>query len=194
MANNSARRNPSAEKATLVFSPKIDSRIFRDFSIYHALHVQKIWRRPLLFSLIFLAFSLVCFVVQGRTGDGLFLGVVLLCVGIGLPLVYLASFYGSVRRQSARMGLDKPKSPYFLSFFEDRLQVRYPAAAKAARALPSETYSLKEIQRVVRRKQVTYLYVSAAKAFLLPDGQSDHTDEEVQTYFRQVFSAEQYPR
>ena len=41
-----------------------------------------------------------------------------------------------------------------------------------------------EVQAAFRRKGCIYLYVSPAKAFLLPDGQADATDGEVWAYLK----------
>ncbi len=191
MTKRNISQNEKASQPLIIYRPQIDSSLFRKFSLYHTFAIRKLWKRPLLFSLIFLIFSMICFIGKGNTHDGILLGTVLLSVGIGLPLIYFASFYYSVHKQNQKMGLSVPKAPYFLEFFEDHVLIRYAKNGKNGKSLPNETFLWENIHKVIYRKNVFYLYITPDKAFLLPYGQANRSDEYVRDFFLRVLNPQQ---
>jgi hypothetical protein len=154
---------------------RLDAKTFRRFSWFDTLRLRKRWVRPTIFALILIAFAVVA-LLSRREQSGL-VAAVLLVVGLGLPLVYFGTFLSSVNMQVARHRLDKPRRVYTVVLNADGVQVTNDQIAEAPVRL-----SWKEIQAAFRTKDCIYLYVNAARAFLLPDGQGSAPAEEMWDY------------
>ena len=102
---------------------------------------------------------------------------VLLAVGIGLPVVYVGTFLSQVNVQAVQRKLKPARSVYTVTLREEGIRVENDQRKEDP--LEMEWAS---VQRAFRKKGCIYLYVSAAKAFLLPDGQADVPDAEVWDY------------
>ena len=154
---------------------RLDARTFRRFSWFDTLKLRRRWVRPVIFALILVAFAVVA-LLTGREQAGL-IAAVLLAVGLGLPLAYFGTFLSSVNMQAARHGLDKPRRFYTVVLNADGVRVTNDQMDEAPVQLP-----WKEIQAAFRAKGCIYLYVNAARAFLLPDGQGNAPPEEIWDY------------
>lgn len=143
---------------------KIDAPVFRRFAVFDTLCRQKRWRSPALFAVIMAVFACVCLSMQGRQRGALLLGVVLLIIGLGLPAAYFLSFFLSVRTQIKKLGLSRQRDAYTLCLDKKGLEV---FDGKENAFYPWETF-----YGAYRRKDVVYLYVSARRAYLLPDSQA----------------------
>ena len=102
---------------------------------------------------------------------------VLLAVGIGLPLVYIGTFLSQVNMQAARAKLKPARRVYTVTLGEAGIHVENNQ--KKEDPLERDWAS---VQRAFRKRGCIYLYVTAAKAFLLPDGQANVPDEDVWRY------------
>ena len=154
---------------------KLDARTFRRFSRFDTLKLRKRWVRPVVFALILVAFAVVA-LLSGREQAGM-IASVLLVVGLGLPLVYFGTFFSQVNLQVARHRLDKPRRVYTVVLNADGVQVTNDQMEEAPVRLPWS-----EVQAAFRAKDCIYLYVNAARAFLLPDGQGNAPAEEIWEY------------
>ena len=154
---------------------RLDAKTFRRFSRFDALKLRKRWVRPVVFALILTAFALVA-LLSGKAQAGM-IAAVLLVVGIGLPLVYFGFFFSQVNVQVTRYGLDKPRRVYTVVLNADGVKVTNDQRDEAAVQVP-----WKEVQAAFRVKGCIYLYVNAARAFLLPDGQGSAPQEEIWGY------------
>jgi len=154
---------------------KLDARTFRRFCFFDTLKLRKRWVRPVVFALILIAFAVIA-LLSGKEQAGM-IAAVLLAVGLGLPLVYFGSFLSSVNLQVANHKLDKPRQVYTVVLNADGVQVTNDQIAEAPVGLP-----WKEVQAAFRAKGCIYLYVNAARAFLLPDGQGSAPAEEIWDY------------
>ena len=67
---------------------------FRRFTIFDLLRRRKQWRGPVLFALILGVSAAICYTRAGTQG-AVFLGNVLLGIGLGLPCLYFAYFFSS---------------------------------------------------------------------------------------------------
>ena len=152
------------ERQTLMIPAKIDAETFRRFALYDTFVRQRRWRAPALFAAILGAAAAVCFFMrQSREGAAL-LGGVLLAVGLGLPAFYVLNYLWSVRKQGKR--LDSGRIAYTLHLKEEGLLV----VAGQERA----ECAWDRIFLACRVRGCIYIYVSAQRAFLLPDcGQSE---------------------
>ena len=154
---------------------KLDAKTFRRFSCFDTLKLRKRWVRPVVFAVILIAFAIVA--LLSRKAQSGMIAAVLLAVGLGLPLVYFGSFLSSVNLQVARYGLDRPRRVYTVVLNADGVRVTNDQKAEDPVQVP-----WKEVQAAFRAKGCIYLYVNAARAFLLPDGQGSTPAEEIWEY------------
>ena len=154
---------------------KLDAKTFRRFSYFDTLRLRKRWVRPVVFALILIAFAVVA-LVSGRAQAGL-LAAVLMAVGLGLPLVWFGTWLSQVNLQVAQRGLDAPKRVYTVVLDFDGVQVTNDQRQESPLRVP-----WKDVQAAFRAKDCVYLYVTAARAFLLPGGQADAPDGDVWAY------------
>ena len=154
---------------------RLDAKTFRRFSRFDALRLRKRWVRPVVFALILIAFAAVA-LLSGKAQAGL-IAAVLLVVGLGLPLVYFGTFFSQVNMQVARFRLDKPRAVYTVVLNADGVHVKNDQKEEAPVEVP-----WKDVQAAFRVRGCVYLYVNAARAFLLPDGQGNAPAEEIWEY------------
>lgn len=159
----------------IVIQVSLDEKTFKRFAWFDLFVLRKKWIRPLVFSLILITFSVVA-LFTGKAQSGM-ISAVLLTVGIGLPLVYFGSFLSQVGMQAVRLKLKPARRVYTVTFREAGISVENNQ--KKEDLLEMEWPSL---QRAFRKKGCIYLYVTASKAFLLPDGQANVPDGEVWEY------------
>ena len=160
---------------TVVIPVRLDEKTFKRFAFFDIFVFRKKWIRPLVFSLILIAFAFVALLAR-KEQSGL-IAAVLLTVGIGLPIVYVGSFLSQVRLQAVRLKLKPARRVYTVTFRETGLIVENDM--KKEDLLEMDWAS---IHCAFRKKGCIYLYASAAKAFLLPDGQADASVQEVWEY------------
>jgi len=160
---------------TIVIPVRLDEKTFRRFALFDMFSLRKKWIRPLVFSLILIAFAFAAILI-GKEQSGL-IAAVLLVIGIGLPLVYIGSFLSQVNMQAARAKLKPARNVYTVTLCEEGIRVENNQ--KKEELLEKGWDS---IQKAFRKKGCIYLYVTAAKAFLLPDGQANVPDPEVWQY------------
>ena len=147
---------------------QITPEIFQEFAWFDLLRRQKRLRAPLLFTLVMAAFAAVCFLAMGRVrGSGL-LGGVLLGVGLVLPLCWLLSFHLSVRGEAKKLKLAQAPVAYTLRLTVQGLGV---SNEKETAQFPWE-----QLHRVCRLRRSICLYVTPARAFLLPTPGGEEDD------------------
>ena len=162
------------EKA-IVIPVRLDEKTFKRFARFDMFVLRKKWIRPLVFSLILIAFSLVALFTR-KAQSGL-IAAVLLSVGLGLPVVYFGSFLSQVNMKAVRLKLKPARRVYTVTLRETGILVENNQ--KKEDPLEMEWSSLR---CAFRKKGCIYLYVTAAKAFLIPDGQAGVPDREVWAY------------
>ena len=144
---------------------------------------RKKWIRPAVFALILTAFAVAALLLR-KEQSGL-IAAVLLAVGLGLPLVYIGTFLSQVNMQAVRAKLKPARLVYTVTLREAGIRVENHQKKED----PLET-DWSSVQRAFRKKGCIYLYVTAAKAFLLPDGQANAPDSEVWAYLTSHLGAE----
>jgi hypothetical protein len=148
---------------TLTIPARITPNVFSEFSRFDTMTRRKLWRRPLIFAAIFTAFALVCFSQYGKLAQAGLMGGVLLAVGLGLPFVYILSFYLSVRTESKRLKLKGAPVAYTVALSDLGITV--------TSGTQQVSYPWAEIRHVYRIVRSTCLYVQENQAFLLPRGE-----------------------
>ena len=168
---------------TITIPVRLDEKTFKRFARFDMFVLRKKWIRPVLFSVILIAFAVAALLIR-KEQSGM-IAAVLLTIGIGLPVVYIGSFLSQVNMQSLQRKLKPARSVYTVTLRESGILVRNDQRQED----PLEM-DWTSIQRAFRRKGCVYLYVTPAKAFLLPDGQADVPDEEVWNYLEKHLGAE----
>ena len=157
---------------TIVIPVKLDEKTFSRFARFDMFSLRKKWVRPAVFSLILIAFAFIALLAR-KEQSGM-IAAVLLVVGVGLPLVYVGTFLSQVNMQAARAKLKPARLVYTVTLRETGIHVENHQKKED----PLET-DWGSVPKAFRKKGCVYLYVAAAKAFLLPDGQANVPDREV---------------
>ena len=156
---------------------KLDEKTFKRFARFDMFALRKKWIRPALFSLILIAFAVIALLTR-KEQSGL-IAAVLLVVGIGLPLVYIGTFLSQVNMQAARAKLKPARPVYTVTMRDEGIRIVNDQKAEE----PQEV-SWNSIYKAFRKKGCIYLYVTPAKAFLLPSKQADAPDYDVWEFIR----------
>ena len=165
-------------KTQITIPVKLDASTFKRFSRFDTFRLRKRWVRPVVFALILIAFSVVA-LLSGKAQAGM-IAAVLLVVGLGLPLVYFGSFFSQVNLQAEQLKLDRPRPVYTVTLDFDGARV-----VNNMKKEDAQFVKWPDIQAAFRKKGCIYLYASPVKAFLLPSGQADATDDEVWKYLKE---------
>ena len=168
---------------TFTIPVRLDEKAFKRFARFDMFTLRKKWIRPVVFSAILIVFAFAALLIR-KEQSGM-IAAVLLAVGIGLPVVYIGSFLSQVNMQSLQRKLKPARKVYTVMLQETGILVQNDQR----REDPLEM-DWASIQKAFRRKGCIYLYVTPAKAFLLPDGQADVPDEEVWHYLEEHLGAE----
>ncbi len=151
---------------------RLDKRTFRRFAVFDALKVRRLGRRPLLFSLLMLAFAAAALLLR-REQSGM-IAAVLLVIGAGLPVVWAGTFLSQVNLQAEKNRLTPPRHVYTVTLSDEGISVQNQQMEEETLRL-----SWNEVWKAWRRRDCIYLYVTERRAFLLPAGQADAPDDEL---------------
>lgn len=158
-------KTPETEK-TVEVTVKITAQNYREFVMFNLLRHQKSWVRPAIFAAIMLAAAGICLSQVGiRQGAGL-LCAVLSIIGLGMPIVYFATFMYNMSRQFKAMEKAGPTTAYRLRLTGEGLDVW--VVGELDRQQPSQQYPWAKQRIAYRTGSAIYLYVEQNKAFLLP--------------------------
>lgn len=134
---------------------------FKRFSRFDTFRRRKMWRSPAIFASILSVSALICFLMHHVEG-AIMLGCVLLIVGLGMPLVYFVTFFSSLRKQVRTLGLSRPQWVYTLCLTEKAKGISVDNGREHA------DYAWKDVYHVYFGDTATYLYMTPARAFILP--------------------------
>lgn len=149
---------------------KLNPADFREFAFFDVFRIQGKWKAPTVFFILMALFSSVCFVMHEKRG-AVFLGCVLLTVGLLLPICYCLSFLLSVNRQCRRIA--PGQTVYTLRFFEDRFEV--------LKGKETAAFRWDELYHAYRRAHGIYLYVQPRHAFIVSE---EETADELWAFLR----------
>lgn len=152
----------------------LDEALFRRFTKFDILSRRRLWRLPVTFAAILTAAAAVAFIMH-RVEGAVFLGVVLLIVGLGMPLVYFSTFFLSLKKQVKLNRLSAPRLVYTLTLTEDEEGIAVENLSEHA------VYRWKQVYHVYRDGEATYLYMTPDRAFILPDSAAEGSPEELWT-------------
>ena len=154
---------------------KLDARTFRRFGSFDMLRLRKKWVRPAVFALILIAFAVIALLTR-REQSGL-IAAVLLVIGLGLPLVYFGTFFSQVNMQAINYKLKPPRRVYTVRLDQAGIHVSNDQKQEQ----PVDV-AWQDAQAAFHVRGCVYLYINAARAFLLPDGQGNAPAEEIWEY------------
>ena len=165
-------------KSQITIPVKLDAKTFKRFSRFDMFALRKRWVRPVVFALILIAFAFVA-LLSGKAQAGL-IAAVLLVVGLGLPLVYFGTYFSQVNLQAEKLGLDRPRPVYTVTLDFDGVRV-----VNNMKKEDAQVVRWNDVQAAFRKKGCIYLYVSPVKAYLLPNGQANVSDDELWAYLKE---------
>lgn len=134
---------------------------FRRFTVFDVLKRRKLWRGPVIFAAILGASAAICLSFPSKPG-ALLLGNVLLTIGLGIPCVYFAFFFSSIRRQIRQQGLTRPQKVYTVTLTENA------KAITAVNGKETVRYEWKSLFHAYRADTAVYLYTAPNRALILP--------------------------
>ena len=169
---------------TVTTHVRMDAGIFRRFGFFDTFVLRRRWVSPAVFSGIFVIFAVICFCLREKAQSTL-LGGVLLAVGLLLPACYFLSFYLQMNDQVRRLGIKKPKPVYSLVIGRSDIHITNDMKEEDEVVLPWGN-----VMGVWRDRRATYIYANAARAFILPDGQSDCSPAELWDFAAQCLPDE----
>ena len=153
----------------------LDEKTFKRFASFDMLRLRKRWVRPAMFALLLVIFGVIA-LWSHKPQSGL-IAAVLFVVGLGLPLVYFGFFFSQVNMQALERKLGNGRKVYTV-----HLDVSGITVVNNQKNEEPLTVGWQKIHQAFRVTGCTYLYVNPERAFLLPDGQADTSDEEVWQY------------
>lgn len=161
------------KKNVITVPVRMDYKTLRNFSLFDTFLLKKRIVRPAIFGGIFLVFAIICFAATGREQNWL-LGSVMLLIAIGMPAVYVGMFLSQVKAQAKKLRLDPPRKVYTLTFSPGGVHI-----VNDMKADEEADLEWKKIPAAFRTKKAIYLYAAPTRAFILPDGQGDATQDEL---------------
>ena len=144
------------ESQEITVRSHLDSRVFSDFSNFNAFRLHNRWLSLIFFPVLMIALALVHRATNNETFFWIFL-----ILGILLPVGYLLFYSVSLRQQIRANGLDTPRHAYTVT-------VSY-AGVQVENATEKASYRWDQIYRVYALGSATYIYITRARAFLLPN-------------------------
>lgn len=155
---------------------KLDEKTFKRFARFDMLYLRRRWVRPAVFALILTAFAFVA-LLSGKK-EAATIAAVLLVIGLGLPIVYIGSFLSQVNLQAVRQRLGKEGR----RVYDIRLTDAEIIVVNRSKTDERVTLPWKDVKQAFRVKNCIYLYVHAARAFLIPDGQASASPDAVWSF------------
>lgn len=161
----------------------LDKAVFRRFTMFDILKRRKLWRSPVWFAGILGVCACICFLMHHVDGAVL-LGSILLIVGLGMPCVYFSTFFLSLNRHIAANGLTSPRLVYTLELTgeDDGIHIHNENEQAA--------YLWKDVYHIYRDTSAIYLYMTADRAFLLPNACMEGAPDDLWQFLRSMVPAE----
>lgn len=155
----------------------MDSKTFREFTIFDVLKRRKAWKSPVIFASILSLSALICFILNNVDGAVL-LGSVLLVVGLGMPLVYFVSFFLNIKEEEKKQKLKDGRYVYSLKLSGDDIFVKNETQ--------EAHYYLTKAYHAYRNDDAIYLYITENKAFILPSNKKSQDElwEHIEKYMK----------
>ena len=154
----------------MTIAVRLSESHFRQFLIFNILRRLKLYRSPVIFASILTSCAIISFLMY-RVEGAVLLGFVLLVIGLGMPIVYFASFFASLKKQVKLQNLNPPRLVYTLQFEEDSEVLEISNDKESAR------YRWQEVFHAYYETESIYLFITKDRSFLLPLELLENSDE-----------------
>ena len=144
----------------------LDSRTFRDFTIFDVLSRRKAWKSPVIFASIMTISAIICFIMH-KVDGAVLLGSVLLVVGMGMPIVYFLTFFLNLKEEAKKQKLSGGRYVYTVNLDFSAIHVRNDKE--------EANYQWDKAYKAYRNYDAIYLYITSERAFIIP---SDKTEQD----------------
>lgn len=160
----------------------INDKIFRNFALFDTFIKQKHWRSPAIFAAIMLISASACFFMRNAREGAMTLCTVLAFIGIALPVVYVLSFFISVKSQIKRLGLKEGKEAYTSVLTQHEISI--------SSGEESAEFKWETLHFAYRAKNCIYLYISPKRAYLLPNSGAEPNIEAAWSLIKEKLGGE----
>lgn len=158
-------------KRELLIPVRITPPVFREFAVYDAMTRQKRWRGALLFGLVLVALSALCYTQTSGWGVAWAAGTALLALGLGLPAAYFANFFLTVKAQGEKLGGENAPIAYTVRLREEGVQ--------AEKGKEKVVMDWGQLYGAVRLRHSVCLYATERQAYLLPGEAGERAGDEI---------------
>lgn len=144
----------------------LSAKSFKDFIVYDSRTKQHRFKTIVALTVCLFMFSTLCFASVETLSFAETLGIILVALSVIIPTWYFNSFNNSIKKQTEKMQLTKPRLVYTVHLYSGAkgVELYYPDEET-----PAGTYLWDEISGAWRSKNAIYLYVTDTQALLLPD-------------------------
>lgn len=133
----------------------MNEKVFTDFSNFNSFRLHNRWLGLAAFPVLMIGLS----IINRMTGSD-FLFYLFIAFGIGLPLLYLFFYFVSLRQQIRANNLGTTRLAYTVTVSQDGVEVETETE--------HAKYRWNQLYRVYVLSEYTYIYMTRARAFLLP--------------------------
>lgn len=148
----------------ITFVSKISPLCFIRFGFFDSYRLRKKWKMPLLVTGGFLALALLARVCTGRLSGAETWMNIALVIAAAIPVMNVSAFWGGLLNQIGKHQLSRHTTNY--------LVVLGPKGVGIIHKTEHAHCSWEHVYRIYRVPGCIYLYVSADRAFLLPDAEN----------------------
>lgn len=152
----------------------LSEKSFKDFIIYDSKTKQHRFKTIIALTVCLFMLSTFCFAsVETYKSIGT-VGSILVALCVIIPTWYFNSFRNSIKEQTKRMNLTKPRHVYTVHLNQGSkgVELYYPEEQA-----PAGTYLWDEISGAWRSRNAIYLYITDTQAILIPDYITKNPDE-----------------
>ena len=153
----------------------LNAKQFRSFCAFDTFRIRRRHLPVLIISAVLFTLGLADLLFsKGSSGTvaGLLIG-----LAIAVPMVVFGLYVIQIEAQVSGQGLSSAQEMYALHFSEDGVQI-----SGLHRSAGSARVPWNGLWAAYRAKSAVYLYASEQRAFILPDGQADVSDDQLWAY------------
>ena len=153
---------------------------FKRFAEFNARHIQKKFTRPILIGGSGFLGSLISFAAQDAFDEAFAMGTILFVIAFLVPMNFFSTFNKTVKEQTAKMQIEKPRHVYTIELESRSDGIRYYHAGEKKQA---GQFTWSSITGVWRSSKDIYLYVEPNRALIIPDGTKDVNPDQLWKFF-----------
>ena len=154
------------------FDVYLNEESFETFTKFDILKRRKYWRNPAIFAIILCTSAITCFCFP-KKDSAVTLGIVMLLIGLGVPAVYIGTFFSNMKKQGKAQHLDEGRLAYTIELTEKEKGI------EISNGYEHMKYAWKDAYHAYRNRKCIYLYITDRKAFLIPDFKKEESTENV---------------